>query len=122
MKFIKSLVYVSIHPLHRYLGKASRGSPSLFLLQGWLSPGLLPRSLLTLQPLCFPANCDCLNGGKCVSYKYFSNIRRCSCPKKFQGEHCEIGMGVLILTGRGQGGTSDLVVGRHGWDARAGRS
>ena len=57
-----------------------------------------------------------------MSYKYFSNIRRCSCPKKFQGEHCEIGMGVLILTGRGQGGTSDLVVGRHGWDARAGRS
>ena len=87
----------------RYLGKASGGSPSLFLLQGWFSPGLLPRSLLTLQPLCFPVNCGCLNGGKCVTYKYFSNIQRCSCPKKFQGEHCEIGMGVLTLTGRGQG-------------------
>lgn len=44
-----------------------------------------------------------LNGGKCVTYKYFSNIQRCSCPKKFQGEHCEIGMGVLTLTGRAQG-------------------
>lgn len=29
-----------------------------------------------------------------MSYKYFSSIRRCSCPKKFQGEHCEIGMGI----------------------------
>lgn len=34
-----------------------------------------------------------------MSYKYFSNIHRCSCPKKFQGEHCEIGMGILTLTG-----------------------
>lgn len=34
-----------------------------------------------------------------MSYKYFSNIQRCSCPKKFQGEHCEIGMWILILTG-----------------------
>lgn len=35
-----------------------------------------------------------------MSYKYFSNIQRCSCPKKFQGEHCEIGMRILSLTGR----------------------
>ena len=46
-----------------------------------------------------------------MSYKYFSNIQRCNCPKKFQGEHCEIGMGILTLTGEegapetwGQGG------------------
>ncbi|NP_001075480.1 urokinase-type plasminogen activator precursor [Oryctolagus cuniculus] len=36
------------------------------------------------------SNCGCLNGGTCVTYKYFSNIWRCNCPKKFQGEHCEI--------------------------------
>ncbi|XP_045437659.1 urokinase-type plasminogen activator [Pipistrellus kuhlii] len=36
------------------------------------------------------ASCGCLNGGTCVSYKFFSNIHRCNCPKRFQGEHCEI--------------------------------
>lgn len=36
-----------------------------------------------------------------MSYKYFSNIQRCNCPKKFQGEHCEIGMRILPLTGKG---------------------
>ncbi|XP_020770143.1 urokinase-type plasminogen activator isoform X1 [Odocoileus virginianus] len=47
------------------------------------------------------SNCDCLNGGKCVSYKYFSNIRRCSCPKKFQGEHCEIDTSKTCYQGNG---------------------
>ncbi|XP_015399141.1 urokinase-type plasminogen activator isoform X1 [Neofelis nebulosa] len=43
-----------------------------------------------LHPVSDASNCGCLNGGTCVSYKYFSNIQRCSCPKEFQGEHCEI--------------------------------
>ncbi|XP_069316181.1 urokinase-type plasminogen activator isoform X1 [Eulemur rufifrons] len=46
-------------------------------------------------------NCGCLNGGTCVSYKYFSNIRRCSCPKKFQGEHCEIDTAKTCYQGNG---------------------
>uniref|UniRef100_A0A8D0U9D8 Urokinase-type plasminogen activator n=1 Tax=Sus scrofa TaxID=9823 RepID=A0A8D0U9D8_PIG len=47
------------------------------------------------------SNCGCLNGGKCVSYKYFSNIQRCSCPKKFQGEHCEIDTSQTCFEGNG---------------------
>uniref|UniRef100_F6UY06 Urokinase-type plasminogen activator n=2 Tax=Ornithorhynchus anatinus TaxID=9258 RepID=F6UY06_ORNAN len=34
--------------------------------------------------------CHCQNGGECVSYKLFSRIHRCNCPKGFEGEHCEI--------------------------------
>uniref|UniRef100_A0A8C0DAJ0 Urokinase-type plasminogen activator n=1 Tax=Balaenoptera musculus TaxID=9771 RepID=A0A8C0DAJ0_BALMU len=45
--------------------------------------------------------CGCLNGGKCVSYKYFSNIQRCNCPKKFQGEHCEIDTSKTCYQGNG---------------------
>ncbi|XP_007938790.1 urokinase-type plasminogen activator [Orycteropus afer afer] len=47
------------------------------------------------------ANCGCLNGGTCVSYKYFSNIQRCKCPKKFQGEHCEIDTSKTCYQGNG---------------------
>ncbi|XP_047409091.1 urokinase-type plasminogen activator [Sciurus carolinensis] len=47
------------------------------------------------------SNCGCLNGGTCVSYKYFSNIRRCNCPKKFQGEHCEIDTSKTCYEGNG---------------------
>lgn len=102
MTFIEHLVQVSIHPLHniwlhRHFVKASGGSPSLSLLP----PCLLPWPLLIPPPpLCFSENCGCLNGGTCVSYKYFSSIQRCNCPKKFQGEHCEIGTGILTLTRR----------------------
>ncbi|XP_011353584.1 urokinase-type plasminogen activator [Pteropus vampyrus] len=46
-------------------------------------------------------NCGCLNGGTCVSYKYFSNIQRCNCPKKFQGEHCEIDTSKTCYQGNG---------------------
>ncbi|XP_015976316.2 urokinase-type plasminogen activator [Rousettus aegyptiacus] len=46
-------------------------------------------------------NCGCLNGGTCVSYKYFSNIQRCNCPKKFQGEHCEIDTSKNCYQGNG---------------------
>lgn len=52
MNFIKCLVPVSIHPLHniwlhRYLGKASGGSPSLSLL----APPLPPPMLLAYPPI-----------------------------------------------------------------------
>ncbi|KAM4852562.1 urokinase-type plasminogen activator isoform 2-T2 [Thomomys bottae] len=47
------------------------------------------------------SNCGCLNGGICVSYKYFSNIQRCSCPKKFQGKHCEIDTSKTCYEGNG---------------------
>ncbi|XP_060142566.1 urokinase-type plasminogen activator isoform X2 [Globicephala melas] len=47
------------------------------------------------------SKCGCLNGGKCVSYKYFSNIQRCDCPKKFQGEHCEIDTSKTCYQGNG---------------------
>lgn len=47
-------------------------------------------------------NCGCLNGGTCVSYKYFSNIQRCNCPKKFQGEHCEIDTSKTCYQGNGE--------------------
>ncbi|ELV10065.1 urokinase-type plasminogen activator [Tupaia chinensis] len=47
------------------------------------------------------SNCGCLNGGTCVSYKFFSNIRRCNCPKKFQGEHCEIDTSKTCYYGNG---------------------
>ncbi|XP_003783593.1 urokinase-type plasminogen activator [Otolemur garnettii] len=47
------------------------------------------------------SNCGCLNGGTCVTYKHFSNIRRCICPKKFQGEHCEIDTAKTCYEGNG---------------------
>nr|ANG60438.1 plasminogen activator urokinase [Castor fiber] len=53
------------------------------------------------HPASDTSNCGCLNGGKCVSYKYFSNIQRCSCPKKFQGEHCEIDTSKTCYEGNG---------------------
>lgn len=40
----------------------------------------------------FFADCNCLNGGSCVSYHLFSRIQRCFCPKGYSGDHCEIGM------------------------------
>uniref|UniRef100_A0A673USC7 Urokinase-type plasminogen activator n=1 Tax=Suricata suricatta TaxID=37032 RepID=A0A673USC7_SURSU len=54
-----------------------------------------------LHPVSDTSNCGCLNGGTCVSYKYFSNIQRCSCPKKFQGEHCEIDTSKTCYQGNG---------------------
>ncbi|XP_004846370.1 urokinase-type plasminogen activator [Heterocephalus glaber] len=45
--------------------------------------------------------CGCLNGGSCVTYKYFSGIRRCNCPKRFQGEHCEIDAWKTCYEGNG---------------------
>nr|CAA38215.1 plasminogen activator [synthetic construct] len=48
-----------------------------------------------------PSNCDCLNGGTCVSNKYFSNIHWCNCPKKFGGQHCEIDKSKTCYEGNG---------------------
>lgn len=36
-----------------------------------------------------------------MSYKYFSSMQRCSCPKKFQGEHCEIDASKTCYDGNG---------------------
>ncbi|XP_046511017.1 urokinase-type plasminogen activator isoform X2 [Equus quagga] len=54
-----------------------------------------------LHPASSASNCGCLNGGTCVSYKFFSNIQRCNCPKKFQGEHCEIDTSKTCYEGNG---------------------
>ncbi|XP_055131667.1 urokinase-type plasminogen activator isoform X1 [Symphalangus syndactylus] len=48
-----------------------------------------------------PSKCDCLNGGTCVSNKYFSNIHWCNCPKKFGGQHCEIDKSKTCYEGNG---------------------
>ncbi|XP_004681118.1 PREDICTED: urokinase-type plasminogen activator [Condylura cristata] len=47
------------------------------------------------------SNCGCQNGGTCVHYKYFSNIHRCNCPKRFEGEHCEIDRSKTCYHGNG---------------------
>ncbi|XP_016079485.1 PREDICTED: urokinase-type plasminogen activator, partial [Miniopterus natalensis] len=54
-----------------------------------------------LPPVSGASNCVCLNGGTCVSYKYFSHIQRCNCPKKFSGEHCEIDKSATCYEGNG---------------------
>lgn len=53
-----------------------------------------------------------------MSYKYFSSIRRCNCPKRFQGEHCEIGMAIWTLSWEG-GRIRDFRAGEDGLDAEA---
>ncbi|XP_038600177.1 urokinase-type plasminogen activator [Tachyglossus aculeatus] len=46
--------------------------------------------------------CQCQNGGECVSYKLFSKIHRCNCPKGFEGEHCEIDSREQCYNGNGE--------------------
>ncbi|NXJ11320.1 UROK protein, partial [Odontophorus gujanensis] len=36
------------------------------------------------------AECHCLNGGTCITYHFFSHIKRCLCPEGYGGLHCEI--------------------------------
>lgn len=36
-----------------------------------------------------------------MTYKYFSKMLRCNCPKKFQGEHCEIDASKTCYEGNG---------------------
>nr|XP_011713044.1 urokinase-type plasminogen activator isoform X2 [Macaca nemestrina] len=45
--------------------------------------------------------CGCLNGGTCMSNKYFSSIHWCNCPKKFGGQHCEIDKSKTCYEGNG---------------------
>uniref|UniRef100_A0A2K5WN63 Urokinase-type plasminogen activator n=1 Tax=Macaca fascicularis TaxID=9541 RepID=A0A2K5WN63_MACFA len=47
------------------------------------------------------ADCGCLNGGTCMSNKYFSSIHWCNCPKKFGGQHCEIDKSKTCYEGNG---------------------
>lgn len=70
------------------------------------------------------SHCSCLNGGKCVFYKYFSNIWRCDCPKNFQGEHCEIDKLETCYHGNGhsyRGKANTDIMGRHclDWNSHA---
>lgn len=37
------------------------------------------------------AECHCLNGGTCITYQFFSHMKRCLCPEGYGGLHCEIG-------------------------------
>uniref|UniRef100_A0A2K6CWY1 Urokinase-type plasminogen activator n=1 Tax=Macaca nemestrina TaxID=9545 RepID=A0A2K6CWY1_MACNE len=46
-------------------------------------------------------DCGCLNGGTCMSNKYFSSIHWCNCPKKFGGQHCEIDKSKTCYEGNG---------------------
>ncbi|XP_011713042.2 urokinase-type plasminogen activator isoform X1 [Macaca nemestrina] len=48
-----------------------------------------------------PSDCGCLNGGTCMSNKYFSSIHWCNCPKKFGGQHCEIDKSKTCYEGNG---------------------
>ncbi|XP_066477721.1 urokinase-type plasminogen activator [Tiliqua scincoides] len=47
-------------------------------------------------------DCNCLNGGSCVSYHLFSRIQRCFCPKGYSGDHCEIDNVSQCYTGNGK--------------------
>ncbi|XP_053160303.1 urokinase-type plasminogen activator [Hemicordylus capensis] len=46
--------------------------------------------------------CNCLNGGACISYSLFSQIKRCSCPKGYRGKHCEIDIESQCYAGSGE--------------------
>ncbi|XP_067394678.1 urokinase-type plasminogen activator isoform X2 [Emydura macquarii macquarii] len=47
-------------------------------------------------------DCNCLNGGTCISYQLFSRINRCLCPKGYSGQHCEIDTGSQCYREDGQ--------------------
>ncbi|XP_006126415.2 urokinase-type plasminogen activator [Pelodiscus sinensis] len=47
-------------------------------------------------------DCNCLNGGTCISYQLFSRINRCLCPKEYTGQHCEIDFESRCYTDDGQ--------------------
>uniref|UniRef100_A0A8D0AYE1 Urokinase-type plasminogen activator n=1 Tax=Salvator merianae TaxID=96440 RepID=A0A8D0AYE1_SALMN len=46
--------------------------------------------------------CNCLNGGVCITYHLFSKLKRCSCPKGYSGDHCEIDSETRCYTGDGK--------------------
>ncbi|XP_019357932.1 PREDICTED: urokinase-type plasminogen activator [Gavialis gangeticus] len=47
-------------------------------------------------------DCNCLNGGTCISYTLFSRISRCSCPNGYRGNHCEIDSETRCFNENGQ--------------------
>ncbi|KAH1168116.1 urokinase-type plasminogen activator [Mauremys mutica] len=47
-------------------------------------------------------DCNCVNGGTCISYQLFSRITRCLCPKEYSGQHCEIDTKSQCYTENGQ--------------------
>ncbi|XP_074855561.1 urokinase-type plasminogen activator [Carettochelys insculpta] len=47
-------------------------------------------------------DCNCLNGGTCISYQLFSRINHCLCPKRYSGQHCEIDTESQCYTENGQ--------------------
>lgn len=114
---LELLMNVSIYFLAQKLAaqtfqRTVGGMPFLSLRGGWLP------FILVYPAFALVANCGCQNGGICVSYKYFSSIRRCNCPKRFQGEHCEIGMAVWTLSWEG-GRIRDFRAGEDGREAEA---
>ncbi|KAK9400420.1 urokinase-type plasminogen activator [Crotalus adamanteus] len=45
--------------------------------------------------------CGCLNGGTCLTYGLFSQIKSCVCPEGYDGDHCEIDVETRCYTGDG---------------------
>uniref|UniRef100_A0A8C6VEC5 Urokinase-type plasminogen activator n=1 Tax=Naja naja TaxID=35670 RepID=A0A8C6VEC5_NAJNA len=45
--------------------------------------------------------CGCLNGGTCLTYGLFSQIKSCLCPEGYDGDHCEIDVETRCYTGDG---------------------
>ncbi|KAM8805907.1 urokinase-type plasminogen activator [Eudromia elegans] len=47
-------------------------------------------------------NCNCLNGGTCITYYLFHQISRCLCPDGYSGIHCEIDTDNKCYTDNGE--------------------
>ncbi|NXA39898.1 UROK protein, partial [Eudromia elegans] len=48
------------------------------------------------------ADCNCLNGGTCITYYLFHQISRCLCPDGYSGIHCEIDTDNKCYTDNGE--------------------
>uniref|UniRef100_A0A8B9Q534 Urokinase-type plasminogen activator n=1 Tax=Apteryx owenii TaxID=8824 RepID=A0A8B9Q534_APTOW len=59
-------------------------------------------TLATLVTRLDSVNCNCLNGGTCITYYLFSRINRCLCPEGYSGIHCEIDADNKCYTGNGE--------------------
>ncbi|KAM6067198.1 urokinase-type plasminogen activator isoform 2-T2 [Chlamydotis macqueenii] len=46
--------------------------------------------------------CNCLNGGTCITYYLFSGISRCICPEGYTGIYCELDTDSTCYTGNGE--------------------
>ncbi|NXA53177.1 UROK protein, partial [Nothocercus julius] len=47
-------------------------------------------------------DCNCLNGGTCITYHLFHRISRCLCPDGYSGIHCEIDTDNTCYTDNGE--------------------